>query len=76
MPDTIRTLACHGDAIVVRHPNVGSAPLAAKYSPIPIIGINMLELEDGITPITHKLLKQVQLEHVNRVDQLTQPLIQ
>ena len=28
----------------------------------------MLELEDGIT-------QQVQLEHVNRVDQLTQPLI-
>ena len=57
------------DAIVVRHPNVRSAPLAAKYSPIPIISINMLELEDGIT-------KQVQLEHVNCVDQLTQPLIQ
>ncbi|KAG5641186.1 hypothetical protein DXG03_005797 [Asterophora parasitica] len=37
LPDTIRTLACYGDAIVVRHPDVGSAQLAAKFSPVPII---------------------------------------
>ena len=37
LPDTIRTLACYGDAIVIRHPDVGSAQLAAKYSPVPII---------------------------------------
>ncbi|KAF8953665.1 hypothetical protein BDZ97DRAFT_1767230 [Flammula alnicola] len=37
LPDTIRTLACYGDAIVIRHPQVGSAQEAAKYSPIPVI---------------------------------------
>ncbi|KAI0065216.1 carbamoyl-phosphate synth [Artomyces pyxidatus] len=37
MPDTIRTLACYGDAIVIRHPDVGSSQLAAKYSPVPIL---------------------------------------
>jgi carbamoyl-phosphate synthase/aspartate carbamoyltransferase len=37
LPDTIRTLACYGDAIVLRHPDVGSAHLAAKFSPVPII---------------------------------------
>ena len=37
LPDTIRTLACYADAIVVRHPDVGSAQLAAKYSPVPIV---------------------------------------
>jgi len=37
LPDTIRTLACYGDAIVIRHPQVGSPQEAAKYSPVPII---------------------------------------
>jgi len=37
LPDTIRTLACYGDAIVIRHPQVGSAQEAAKYSSVPII---------------------------------------
>ncbi|KAG7088179.1 hypothetical protein E1B28_012198 [Marasmius oreades] len=37
LEDTIRTLGCYGDAIVLRHPDVGSAQLAAKFSPVPII---------------------------------------
>jgi carbamoyl-phosphate synthase/aspartate carbamoyltransferase len=37
LQDTIRTLACYGDAIVLRHPDVGSAQLSAKCSPIPIL---------------------------------------
>jgi len=37
LPDTIRTLACYGDAIVLRHPDIGSAQLAAKFSSVPII---------------------------------------
>ena len=37
LPDTIRTLACYGDAIVIRHPEVGSAQYAARFSPVPII---------------------------------------
>ncbi|KAI0073350.1 carbamoyl-phosphate synth [Panus rudis PR-1116 ss-1] len=37
LPDTIRTLGCYADGIVIRHPDVGSSQLAAKYSPIPVI---------------------------------------
>ena len=37
LSDTIRTVACYSDAIVLRHPDVGSAQVAAKFSPVPII---------------------------------------
>ncbi|KAI9789721.1 MAG: hypothetical protein M1835_001485 [Candelina submexicana] len=37
LQDTIRTLGCYGDAIVLRHPEESSAATAAKYSPVPII---------------------------------------
>ncbi|KAF7290659.1 Bifunctional pyrimidine biosynthesis protein [Mycena indigotica] len=37
LADTVRTLGCYGDAIVMRHPEMGSAALAAKFSPVPII---------------------------------------
>lgn len=37
LQDTIRTLACYSDAIVLRHPSEESAFIAAKYSPVPII---------------------------------------
>lgn len=37
LPDTIRTLGCYADAIVLRHPSNDSAATAAKYSPVPII---------------------------------------
>ncbi|KAL8731202.1 MAG: hypothetical protein Q9166_003609 [cf. Caloplaca sp. 2 TL-2023] len=37
LQDTIRTLGCYGDAIVLRHPDESSAAIAAKFSPIPII---------------------------------------
>ena len=37
LTDTIRTLGCYGDAIVIRHPEAGSAQIAAKASPVPII---------------------------------------
>lgn len=37
LQDTIRTLACYSDAIVLRHPAAQSAEIAAKYSPVPII---------------------------------------
>ncbi|KAJ3103495.1 hypothetical protein HDU97_010078 [Phlyctochytrium planicorne] len=35
--DTVRTLSCYGDAIVLRHPMPGSAETAANFSPVPII---------------------------------------
>ncbi|GAA5810447.1 dihydroorotate dehydrogenase [Mucor flavus] len=35
--DTVRTLGCYSDLIVLRHPQPGSAQIAAKYSKVPII---------------------------------------
>jgi len=37
LADSIRTLGCYGDAIVLRHPDESSAVTAAKFSPVPII---------------------------------------
>ncbi|TVY85114.1 Protein pyrABCN [Lachnellula suecica] len=37
LADTIRTLGCYGDAIVLRHPEESSAQVAAKFSPVPVI---------------------------------------
>ncbi|KAF8933996.1 hypothetical protein BGZ58_005987 [Dissophora ornata] len=37
LADTVRTLACYGDLIVLRHPDPGSAATAAKFSKVPII---------------------------------------
>jgi carbamoyl-phosphate synthase/aspartate carbamoyltransferase len=35
--DTIRTLGCYGDAIVLRHPSEESIDIAAKFSNVPVI---------------------------------------
>ena len=37
LPDTIRTLECYADVIVLRHPEIGSAALAAQYARKPVI---------------------------------------
>lgn len=37
LPDTVRTLECYADVIVLRHPEVGASELAAKYARKPII---------------------------------------
>ncbi|KAF1798270.1 hypothetical protein FB192DRAFT_1170387 [Mucor lusitanicus] len=37
LADTVRTLGCYSDLIVLRHPQPGSAQIAAKYSKVPII---------------------------------------
>ena len=37
LPDTVRTLECYADVIVLRHPELGSAALAAKYAKKPVI---------------------------------------
>lgn len=37
LPDTIRTLECYADVIVLRHPEVGASALAARYAKKPII---------------------------------------
>jgi aspartate carbamoyltransferase catalytic subunit len=37
LPDTIRTLEQYSDVIVLRHPELGSAKVAADYAAIPVI---------------------------------------
>ena len=37
LQDTLRTLGCFGDAVVLRHPDESSVDIAAKFSPVPII---------------------------------------
>jgi aspartate carbamoyltransferase catalytic subunit len=37
LPDTVRTLEAYSDVIVLRHPEIGSAALAARYARKPII---------------------------------------
>jgi aspartate carbamoyltransferase catalytic subunit len=37
LPDTIRTLEQYSDAIVLRHPDIGSAQVAADYANVPVI---------------------------------------
>jgi aspartate carbamoyltransferase len=37
LPDTVRTLECYADVIVIRHPEVGSAAQAAKAARKPVI---------------------------------------
>ncbi|KAI6098772.1 Aspartate/ornithine carbamoyltransferase [Pisolithus croceorrhizus] len=43
LADMIRTVACYADAIVVRHPDVGSPQFAAKSSPV-----SAVDAGDGI----------------------------
>jgi len=37
LPDTVRTLECYADVIVLRHPEIGASALAAKYARKPVI---------------------------------------
>lgn len=37
LPDTVRTLECYADVIVLRHPEMGAAATAAKYARKPVI---------------------------------------
>jgi aspartate carbamoyltransferase catalytic subunit len=68
LPDTIRTLQCYADVIVLRHPEVGSAKLAAEYARKPIINAG-----DGIGEHpTQALLDLFTIsEELGRVDGLT-----
>ena len=68
LPDTIRTLECYADAIVLRHPEVGAAKLAARHASKPIINAG-----DGIGEHpTQALLDLFTIEEeLGRVDGLT-----
>jgi aspartate carbamoyltransferase len=37
LPDTIRTLECYADVIVLRHPEIGASAVAARYASKPVI---------------------------------------
>jgi aspartate carbamoyltransferase len=68
LPDTVRTLACYADVIVIRHPEVGSAALAAQYAGKPVINAGD---GPGEHP-TQALLDMFTIrEELGRVDNLT-----
>jgi aspartate carbamoyltransferase catalytic subunit len=68
LPDTVRTLEAYADVIVLRHPEVGSSAMAAKYARKPIINAG-----DGIGEHpTQALLDLFTIqEELGRVDGLT-----
>ncbi len=68
LPDTVRTLEAYADVIVLRHPEVGSSALAAKYARKPVINAG-----DGVGEHpTQALLDLFTIqEELNRVDGLT-----
>lgn len=68
LPDTVRTLECYADVIVLRHPEVGASALAARYSRKPIINAG-----DGIGEHPTQALLDLFtiLEELGRIDGLT-----
>lgn len=72
LPDTVRTLETYSDVIVIRHPETGSAAIAARYSRKPIINAG-----DGIGEHpTQALLDLFTIhEELGRVDGLTVTLL-
>jgi aspartate carbamoyltransferase len=68
LPDTVRTLECYADVIVLRHPDVGASAMAAKYARKPVINAG-----DGIGEHpTQALLDLFTIrEELGQVDGLT-----
>jgi aspartate carbamoyltransferase len=68
LPDTVRTLECYADVIVLRHPEIGSAALAAKYARKPIINAG-----DGVGEHPTQALLDLftVVEELGKVDGLT-----
>ncbi|MCR4395873.1 MAG: aspartate carbamoyltransferase [Candidatus Saccharicenans sp.] len=68
LPDTVRTLAAYCDVIVIRHPEVGSAALAAQYAGKPVINAG-----DGVGEHPTQALLDVFTirEELGRLDDLT-----
>ena len=68
LPDTVRTLECYADVIVLRHPEVGASAMAAKYARKPVINAG-----DGIGEHpTQALLDLFTIvEELGQVDGLT-----
>ncbi len=68
LPDTIRTLECYADVIVIRHPELGSAAKAAEAARKPVINAG-----DGVGEHpTQALLDAFTIrEELGRMDDLT-----
>src|SRR5512142_1922681 len=68
LPDTVRTLECYADVIVLRHPETGSAAIAAKAAHKPVINAG-----DGVGEHpTQALLDAVTIrEELGHLDGLT-----
>jgi aspartate carbamoyltransferase len=68
LPDTIKTLECYADVIVIRHPEVGSAAIAAEAARKPVINAG-----DGVGEHpTQALLDAFTLhEELGQMDNLT-----
>src|SRR5512138_3698313 len=72
LPDTVRSLESYSDVIVIRHPEVGSAALAAKFARKPVINAG-----DGIGEHpTQALLDAFTIrEEIGHIDGLTITLL-
>jgi len=72
LPDTIRTLECYADVIVLRHPETGSAAIAAKAAHKPVINAG-----DGIGehPTQALLDTFTIMEELGRLDDLNVTLL-
>jgi aspartate carbamoyltransferase len=72
LADTVRTLECYADVIVLRHPEVGASAQAARYARKPIINAG-----DGVGEHpTQALLDLFTIvEELNQVDGLTVTLL-
>jgi aspartate carbamoyltransferase len=72
LPDTVRTLECYADVIVIRHPEVGSAAAAARAARKPVINAG-----DGIGEHpTQALLDAFTIkEELGHIDGLTVTLL-
>jgi aspartate carbamoyltransferase len=68
LTDTVRTLECYADVIVLRHPETGSAAIAAKAAKKPVINAG-----DGIGehPTQAMLDAFTIMEELGRLDNLT-----
>src|SRR3990172_464031 len=68
LPDTVRTLECYADVIVLRHPEVCASALAARYARKPVINAG-----DGIGEHPTQALLDLFtiLEELGRIDGLT-----
>jgi len=72
LPDTIRTLECYADVIVLRHPEVGASELAAQYARKPVINAG-----DGVGEHPTQALLDLFtiMEELHQVDGLTVTLL-